>query len=125
VPAASNALLFLWRTAPMAAHAHKVMEAWGFDYRTEFIWVKNRISTGFWNRNQHEVLMLGVKGSVPAPVQGDQFSSYQAAAIGKHSQKPDVFYEIIERMFPNQAKLEMFARKRRHGWTSWGNEASS
>jgi N6-adenosine-specific RNA methylase IME4 len=122
VPAAKNAVLFLWRTAPMAREAYQVMDAWGFEYRSEFIWVKPREGTGYWNRNRHEVLMLGVKGAAPAPAPGQQWESVIEAPAGRHSEKPAVFRELIDLMFPRQIGLEMFARGSYAGWDRWGNQ---
>jgi len=123
VPAAANSVLFLWRTAPMMREALDVMEAWGFEYRTEFVWDKVRVGTGYWNRNRHEVLMVGVRGHVPAPAPGEQADSLFSEVVNRqHSYKPESAYEIIERMFPHQEKVEMFARRPREGWDGWGNQ---
>jgi N6-adenosine-specific RNA methylase IME4 len=122
VPAADNCVLFLWRTAPMLREALRVMEAWGFEYRTEFIWSKNKSGTGYWNRNRHEVLMVGVRGKVPAPAPGEQYDSVIEAVVGEHSAKPDVFAKMIEEMFPHLPRIELFARAPRRGWDTWGNE---
>lgn len=123
IPAADDAVLFLWRTAPYCEKAIQVMQAWGFDYRTELVWYKNRIGTGYWTRNQHEVLMIGVRGNPPAPAPGTQTSSVILADVARHSAKPEVFHEMIEAMFPHCDKLEMFSRQARAGWDGWGYEA--
>jgi N6-adenosine-specific RNA methylase IME4 len=122
VPAAANAVLFLWRTPPMMVHAMRVMTAWGFDYRTEWIWTKPHAGLGYWNRSKHEVLMLGVRGRVPAPAPGDQFDSVIQAKLGKHSEKPVIFRQMIDAMFTSQRGLEMFSRSNAPGWDSWGNQ---
>ena len=67
-----DAILFLWATAPMLPQALDVMKAWGFTYKTVLVWVKNKPGTGYWLWNQHELLLFGTRGSVPAPVQGKQ-----------------------------------------------------
>ena len=59
--AADDCVLFLWATAPMLPQALEVMAAWGFEYRTNFVWAKDRAGTGYWSRNQHELLLVGVK----------------------------------------------------------------
>jgi N6-adenosine-specific RNA methylase IME4 len=122
VPAAKNCVLFLWATAPMMPAALKIMEAWGFIYRTQIVWVKDRIGTGYWFRNKHEILLIGTRGNVPAPAPGTQFPSVIEAPVGAHSEKPEAIAEMIEAMFPNVPKLEMFARRPRAGWDIWGNE---
>ena len=60
---------------------------------------------------------------MPAPAPGEQPDSVIQAAQGKHSEKPDIFAQLIEQMFANCRRLEMFARKPRAGWDVWGNEA--
>ena len=63
--AADDCVLFLWATVPMLPEALEVMAAWGFTYKTSFVWVKDRAGTGYWNRNRHEYLLVGTRGSVP------------------------------------------------------------
>lgn len=121
--AADDAVLFLWATAPMLPQALEVMAAWGFAYKTNFNWHKDRIGTGFLNRNRHEHLLLGTRGNVPAPAMGDQFDSSIEAAVGAHSAKPEIFYELIESYFPSLPKIELNARQARKGWVRWGYEA--
>ena len=110
----------------MLPQALQVMEAWGFNYRSHFVWLKlragNQEGTGYWNRNAHELLLVGTRGEVPAPAQGDQPASVIEARVQGHSVKPAHFAEMIERMFPHVPKLEMFARAPRPGWDVWGNE---
>ncbi len=122
-PSADSAVLFLWATAPMLPDGIRVMEAWGFTYKRHVVWVKDRIGTGYWARNKHELMLIGTRGSVPAPSPGTQFCSVVDAPLGRHSEKPVVFAEMIETMFPNLAKLEMFCRSPRPGWDVWGNQA--
>jgi N6-adenosine-specific RNA methylase IME4 len=121
--AADDCVLFLWATVPMARAAFRVMESWGFEYKSQFVWVKNRIGTGYWNRNKHEILLIGTKGNVPAPAPGTQWPSAIEAPVGRHSEKPEKFYELIEAYFPNLPKIELNARRARPGWDAWGNEA--
>ncbi len=125
VPAAETCVLFMWRTAPMLKGAMDVMAAWGFESRLEIVWEKDKIGTGYWSRNQHEVLMIGTRGDPPGPAPGTQPPSVIRAPVGRHSEKPAVFAEVIERMFPTVPKIEMFARQRRPGWDAWGNEVQA
>jgi N6-adenosine-specific RNA methylase IME4 len=122
IRAGPNCALFLWATVPMLDQALAVMTAWGFAYRSHWIWLKSKVAHGYWNRNRHELLLVGVKGEVPAPAPGEQYESVRQFAVGAHSEKPDIFAAMIEEMFPTVPKLEMFARKQRPGWTCWGNE---
>jgi len=122
--AAADSVLFLWATAPMLIDAIEVMATWGFDYKTHFIWVKDRQGTGYWNRNQHELLLVGTKGSVPAPAPGTQWPSIIDATVGRHSEKPDVFYDLIEEYYPYLPRIELNARgPSRPTWAVWGLEA--
>jgi N6-adenosine-specific RNA methylase IME4 len=120
--AAKDCVLFLCATAPMLPDALRVMEAWGFKYKSHLIWRKPHVGTGYWFRNGHELLLVGTRGSVPAPAPGTQFDSVINAPTAEHSEKPDRFYEIIETYFPNLPKIELNARKVREGWDAWGNE---
>ena len=115
--------LFLWATAPMLPQALEVMAAWGFLYKSHFIWVKNRAGMGYWLRNRHELLLIGTSGSIPAPPPGQQGKSIIEAPVGAHSAKPPLFAELIESWFPDLPKIELFCRGQpRNGWVAWGNE---
>jgi len=121
--AADDCVLFLWATAPMIEHALEVMDAWGFEYKSQFVWIKDKIGTGYWNRNKHEILLVGVRGDIPAPAMGTQWPSAIEAPVGKHSAKPEKFLEMIEEYFPSLRKIEMNRRgAARPGWDAWGNE---
>jgi N6-adenosine-specific RNA methylase IME4 len=126
-PTADDAVLFLWATNPTLLDALKVMECWGFTYRTNMVWVKDKIGTGFYFRAQHELLLLGIKGKMPAPLEENRPPSVIHAPVREHSRKPDEVYEIIEKMYPNRKYLELFARpeEKRKGWTYWGLEVES
>jgi N6-adenosine-specific RNA methylase IME4 len=106
----------------MLPEALKVIEAWGFTYRSGFSWHKDKRGTGYYNRNQHEHLLVATRGKIPAPAPNARVSSVIAAPRGRHSEKPAAAYELIERAFPALPKIELFARARRDGWEAWGNE---
>ena len=121
--AADDCCLFLWATVPMLLDALQVMSAWGFTYKSHCIWNKDRIGTGYWFRNKHELLLIGTRGNIPAPAMGDQAHSVIDAPVGKHSAKPEAFLEMIEGYFPNLPKIELNRRgPARKGWSAWGNE---
>lgn len=122
VPAADDAVLFLWATAPMLPEALQVMTAWGFTYKSHLIWRKDVVGTGYWARNLHELLLIGVRGKIPAPAPGEQPASVIDAVRGEHSAKPMVFRKLIEDMFPNLPRIELFAREQSDGWAVWGNQ---
>ncbi len=121
--AAKDCALFLWATAPMLKAGLRVLEHWGFTYKSQVIWRKDRIGNGYWFRNRHEILLVGTRGDVPAPAMGDQWDSVIDAPIGEHSAKPEIFAELIEAYFPNLPKIELNARRARPGWDVWGLEA--
>ena len=120
----SDAILFLWVPVPQNPEGLRVMNAWGFEYKTGAVWVKRGApGMGHYFRTDHEYLLIGTRGSVPTPQTADRVSSIISASKRAHSQKPDEAYEIIERMYPELPKLELFARQARPGWAAWGNEA--
>lgn len=122
--AADDCVLFLWATAPMTPQALAVMEAWGFVYKSQAVWVKDRDGTGYWFRNRHELLLVGTRGDIPAPAQGEQWSSVLNAPVREHSAKPLEFVRMIEQFYPHLPKIELNARGvARKGWDAWGNEA--
>jgi N6-adenosine-specific RNA methylase IME4 len=126
VPAAERAVLFLWTVNALLPEALEVIEAWGFEYKTNFVWVKDWIGLGVWGRYRHELLLVGRKGDFPPPPGPDRIDSVIEAKRGRHSQKPACVYELLERMYPQASKLELFARGRpRAGWSAWGNEVEA
>jgi N6-adenosine-specific RNA methylase IME4 len=121
--AADNCIHLMWVPACFSAIGHKVMELQGFRYVSQFVWIKPGIGTGYWVRDKHELLLIGIRGKIPAPAMGEQFPSAIEAPKGKHSEKPDFQYEIAEKYFPNLPKVELNARRARAGWIQWGDEA--
>jgi len=119
-----DAVLFLWATSPKLAEAMRVIESWGFNYRTSMVWVKDQIGMGYYARQQHELLLIATKGQPPTPAPSNRPASVLKAPRTAHSAKPVEFYELIERMYPEFSKLEMFARAPRDGWDAWGNQAA-
>jgi N6-adenosine-specific RNA methylase IME4 len=124
VPAADDSVLFLWVTSPKLREGIDVVDAWGFDYRTCMIWVKDQIGMGYYARQQHELLLIAKRGQLKVPDPEDRPNSVVNAPRTEHSAKPDTFYELIERMYPFQRGqwCELFARSSRDGWVGWGNQ---
>ena len=118
-----DCVLFLWATNPKLQEALRVIEAWGFEYKTNMVWVKDKIGMGYYARQQHELLLIAAKGSVPVPMAEFRPASVIYSDRDQHSKKPDSVYEIIEKMYPEYPKVELFARSKREGWASWGNQA--
>jgi N6-adenosine-specific RNA methylase IME4 len=121
--AADDSVLLLWAPAAILEQALQLVSRWGFTYRSCAVWVKDKIGMGYYFRNQHEHLLIAVKGNPPVPRPENRRSSVITAPRTEHSRKPDEVYELIERMYPNFSKIELFARQARKGWTAWGNQA--
>jgi len=123
--ATDDAVLFLWATSPKLAEAMQVVTAWGFVYRTCMVWVKDKIGMGYYARQQHELLLIATRGELPVPEPANRPASVVTADRGDHSRKPAVFYDLIERMYPEFQKRELFLRgEARPGWIGWGNQAA-
>lgn len=122
--ATDDAILFLWATSPKLAEAMRVLDAWRFVYRTNAVWDKGQIGMGYYFRQQHELLLVATRGQPPAPAPSERMPSVIRAPRGRHSAKPAVFAETIERMYPSAARVELWCRGApRAGWDAWGNEA--
>lgn len=121
-PAAPDAVLFLWATAPKLREALEVVAGWGFEYVTHMIWVKDKIGMGYYARSKHELLLIGRRGEPGVPAESVRPDSVFESPRTVHSRKPDRAYELIETMYPDRAYLEMFSRSEREGWQGWGNE---
>jgi N6-adenosine-specific RNA methylase IME4 len=125
VKVADNAVLFLWVTNPFLRKALRVIESWGFEYKTNMVWVKTELQkpgSGYYVRGHHELLFIATRGSF-TPLDKNiapPISSVLAHPIGEHSQKPAAVYEIIERLYPHCVYLELFARDKRNGWDCLG-----
>ena len=130
--ASPNAALFLWCCWPsIFRDVPALLQAWGFSYRAcAFVWVKaNRGGAGFfqglgyYTRANTEPCLLAVRGSMPVAARNVAQVIYSPRR--RHSQKPAEQYDKIERLYPGRQYLELFAREKRPGWASWGNEIDS
>lgn len=122
-----NAVLFLWATFPKLEEAFQVVNAWGFKYRTAIVWDKVRMGQGIYTRQQTELLLIAIKGNMYSPESnyaGNFRSLVSIERSQNHSEKPKEFYGIIEGLYPDCTKVELFARNKRDGWYSWGNQAN-
>ena len=113
-------VLFLWATSAMLEDALFVMKEWGYQYKTNLVWAKDKgPSIGWFATSRHELLLIGTSESGAHPLWKPV--SWLNAGVTQHSRKPDEFYEVIEKMYDGPY-LEMFARRERDGWEAWGNE---
>lgn len=117
---ARDCILFLWTTAPKLREALQLLDMLGFNYKTSMVWVKDKIGTGYYVRNRHELLLIAVRGDMPLPLESNRPESVIFAERREHSRKPAIVYELIERMYPDCSYLELFAREKRNGWISYG-----
>jgi N6-adenosine-specific RNA methylase IME4 len=120
--AENDAVMFMWAPGCKLQEALDLIKKWGFTYRSCAVWVKDKIGQGQYFRNQHELLLVAVRGNPPTPQPRDRTSSVIEAQRRRHSEKPENVYAIIETMYPNSSKIELFARTTRPNWASWGNE---
>jgi N6-adenosine-specific RNA methylase IME4 len=122
--AAADCVCFMWTPLQHVAIAIDVMRLRGFEYRSQYAWGKDKIGLGYWSREKHEILLIGVKGDIACPAPGTQWDSLILAPRGAHSAKPECFLEMIEHYFPTLPKIELNRRgPPRTGWNAWGNEA--
>ena len=125
--AKDNAVLLMWVIDPLLDQAFKVIDAWGFKYKTVgFTWAKSNktkpgffTGLGYWTRGNPEMCLLATKGkpkrlskSVPQLVIDQR---------REHSKKPDIMYKHIENLLEGPY-IELFARQKVSGWDAWGNE---
>jgi N6-adenosine-specific RNA methylase IME4 len=126
-----NAVLFMWRVSSMVEEAYQVVRAWGFVPKSEIVWNKtsedgerDAIGMGRIVRGSHETCIVATRGRL-VPVSKSERTSFRAPRT-KHSEKPEEFYRIVERLYPLElwpgGHVELFARKRRRGWIQFGDE---
>lgn len=118
--AETDAWLFLWATSPLLPYALKLMEAWGFSYKTNMVWGKTRFGMGNYWRSAHELLLLGVRGS-PKPWLRHDIGSFTIHSQKRHSAKPHWFRDMVTSVVDGPY-LEMFGREDATGWTVFRNQ---
>lgn len=120
--AEDNSVLFMWTTSPLLEECFDVIKAWGFKYKTSFVWDKVKHNMGHYNSVRHEFLLICTRGSC-TPDNRKLFDSVQSIErTDKHSEKPHEFYDIIEALYQYGNKIELFSRNKRKGWSSFGND---
>lgn len=118
--AADNAHLHLWITNGFLFEAPRIFDAWGFSFRSSFVWVKPQIGIGNYWRNAHEMLLTGIRGDARR-FNDHNLRSWIECERGAHSAKPEQVRSMIERASPPPL-LELFARWKAPGWSAWGNQ---
>lgn len=126
-PLAPDAWLFLWRVSSQVEEAYSVVRAWGFTPKTEIVWEKLTsggkpwFGMGRYVRASHETAIVAVRGR-PKPLVRNVRSRF-AAPAGRHSEKPEAFYDLVEQLAAGPY-VELFARRQRPGWQCLGDEAN-
>lgn len=128
---APNSVLFMWAVWPKLDFAMRLMEEWGFKYKTGGAWHKKTkhdktgFGTGYIVRSACEPFLIGTHGDAQILNRSTrnliEDENLIEAKLRGHSRKPDCTYGLIEKLFPGP-RLELFARSKRPGWESWGNE---
>ena len=120
--AADDAVLFLWVTSPMLEQAFPIIRAWGFTYKTSFVWDKVNHNFGHYNSVRHEFLLIATRGSCTPEATTLLDSVQTIERPGRHSEKPEEFRQIIETLYPSGRRVELFARTKADGWERFSNE---
>lgn len=120
--AAEDSVLFLWATSPQLQEAFKVIDAWSFTYKTSFVWYKVRHNFGYYNSVRHEFLLIATRGKCRPDIKKLHDSVVTIKRVGKHSEKPIYFRELIDKLYIYGKKIELFAREKVKGWDTWGAE---
>lgn len=126
----SDAHLYLWTTNAFMEEAHQLARAWGFEVKTICTWgkvyqedhLRPSMKTGYYYRGATEHWLFCVRGSLR--LNGTWPTLFLWPRIGKHSQKPEAFYDLVEQASPGPY-VELFSRRHRMGWDVWGNESAN
>lgn len=122
---AADAHLYLWATNNFLEDGLWVMAQLGFRYVTNVVWVKDRAGLGQYFRGRHELMLFGVRGrGLEVATERKDLPTVLEAPRGRHSAKPPASYDLIEARSQGPY-AEVFARSRRPGWSSWGNEVTA
>ncbi|GAF94271.1 unnamed protein product, partial [marine sediment metagenome] len=117
-----SCVLFCWATFPLLPDAIRVVDAWGFTYKTAMVWDKQRPNMGNYHDASAELLIIATRGSALPGIRPCQVQSVKRE--GRHSEKPEHFRELIDSMYENGTRIELFRRGGAPtGWHVWGNEA--
>lgn len=120
-----NSILFLWTIDKYLFEAQEIAERLGYKLHARLIWNKvTGIPAAFTVRYGHEYLLYMYKGKL-RPVALEERGKIHTVfteRVQRHSQKPEISFDIIERLYPTEKKIELYARRTRPGWDCWGNE---
>lgn len=124
---ADDAVMFLWVPPPKIESALTILKSWDFSYKTKITWSKEKegISqqgTGHYVIATCEDVLVATKGKPGVPEPKNRLLGILKAPRTNHSKKPDMLRHWIEKMYPNEKYLELFARETTKGWTAWGDQ---
>jgi len=119
--AEDNSVLFIWVTSPILEECFEVIRAWGFEYKSSFVWDKIKHNMGHYNSVRHELLLICTRGSC-LPDSSKLIDSVVSIERTDHSEKPEEFRNIIDNSYTYGNRIELFARKKTEGWEVFGNE---
>lgn len=123
VPSAPNSVLLQWVPATKLVEGLEIMAAWGFTYKTHMVWNKTRCAEAYWGGNQHQLLLIGIKGKMRLPAHDKRGASVYTEMTPNFSSKPYHFYQVIMDMFPGKRYIQLFGKQRLDGWgATWGIE---
>lgn len=118
--AADDSHLHLWTTNAFLFDCPRILAAWGFEFKSTFVWVKPQMGIGNYWRNSHEILLTAVRGDAKR-FNDHSMMSWLECPRSAHSSKPEQIRTYIERASPGPY-LELFARRQAEGWSAWGNQ---
>lgn len=117
-----DCVLFLWATAPKLPEALQVINAWGFQYKTNIVWDKVKHNFGYYFSVRHELLLIAGRGSSTPDVKELHDSVIEIERSNRHSEKPEYFRKLIDKLYTTGSRIELFARHKIDNWDNWGNE---
>jgi len=117
-----NAMVWMWVTNATVEHGYEILRHWGLTPRSLFTWAKQKMGLGNYLRNATEHIILATRGK--APIRFKSQMTWGIYPVQKHSHKPEEIHKLIERC-SHPDYLELFARRKYHGWSVWGNEVES
>jgi len=119
--AKDDCLLFMWTTNPHLAQSIELGRAWGFEYKTvAFVWDKMNHNPGQYTLSNCELCLVFKRGRIPKPRGARNIQQLVRSLRKNHSEKPIEVIQAIEKMFPTQERIELFARRKTKGWSVWG-----
>ena len=120
----ADSVLFMWVTSPKLfddGGVQKILDAWGFKYKTSMVWDKVKHNVGHYVSVRHEMLLICTRGSCTPDIK-ELVDSVYTEERTEHSKKPDYFRNLIDKLYPHGKRIELFARERAKGWDAWGNQ---